>query len=500
VARVTVDPPPNQPQTISFTGLAPVSYAPGLTVPLTAVASSGLPVSFSVISGPGSISGNSLNVIGAGSIVVSASQSGNANYSTASTITQTLIVNQGGQVISFSSLAGVEFVPGLTVFFTATASSGLPVGIEIVDGPGSITGNQLRITGVGTIQLKASQGGNANYLAALAVVRSLSVQKGAQNISFNPPSSVPFVSPLAILLEATSSSGLPVLFQVESGPAKLSGSVLSVQSVGTIVVTAIQGGDSTYQAATPISRSIVIQGKDQTITFDSPGSTTFSPGKVISLAATASSGLPVTFAVNSGPGIVTGNLLTITGAGSIEIAATQNGDVTYSAAAPLMRTVVVAKAAQSITFDLGASLALGSTPIQLKAAASSSLPVAFDLQDGAGVVDGNRLIVFGMGTLVITANQPGDSNYLPAIQIVRSVPVLPGIVLNNTAETGTIGMSLMIFVDQGVSAQVEEATVLGSWKTIDTINGQGGDAPVNVPLLPSSNGTISRFWRVRTIQ
>ena len=57
-------------QTITFGSLYPVTYG---VSPITLSASgggSGNPVTFSVISGPGSISGNTLTVTGAGSIVV----------------------------------------------------------------------------------------------------------------------------------------------------------------------------------------------------------------------------------------------------------------------------------------------------------------------------------------------------------------------------------------------------------------------------------------------
>src|SRR5262249_24558457 len=48
---------------------------------------------------------------------------------------------------------------------------------------------------------------------------------------------------------ATSSSGLPVTFSVVSGPATVSGNVLTITGVGTIVVKATQAGGSNYNPA-----------------------------------------------------------------------------------------------------------------------------------------------------------------------------------------------------------------------------------------------------------
>src|SRR5262249_37174199 len=54
----------------------------------------------------------------------------------------------------------------------------------------------------------------------------------------------------------------------------------------------------------------------------------------ITLDATASSGLAVTFTVISGPATVSGNLLTITGPGAVVVQASQAGDGTFAPASP----------------------------------------------------------------------------------------------------------------------------------------------------------------------
>jgi len=90
-------------QTITFTApTSPVTF--GVT-PFALVASggaSGNAVTYSVVSGPGTISGGSsiLLVTGAGTIVVAANQAGNTNYSTATQVTQSIVVNQASQTIT----------------------------------------------------------------------------------------------------------------------------------------------------------------------------------------------------------------------------------------------------------------------------------------------------------------------------------------------------------------------------------------------------------------
>ncbi len=81
----------------------------------------------------------------------------------------------------------------------------------------------------------------------------------------------------------------------------------------------------------------------QTLTFaDAPALAYGDAGQA--LAATATSGLPVTYAVLSGPGVITGgNVLSPTGAGDIVVEATQAGNHNYNAAPPVQRTVTVAR-------------------------------------------------------------------------------------------------------------------------------------------------------------
>lgn len=140
---------------------------------------------------------------------------------------------------------------------------------------------------------------------------------------------------------ATASSGLPVSFSVLSGPASISGSTVTLNgSTGTVTIQATQGGNSQFNAATPVSRSFEVtqQLLDQTITFDAI------PDKLIddpdfTITATASSGLAVSFAVISGPANVVGNTVSLTGStGTVVIEATQAGNAQYNPAPPVSRS------------------------------------------------------------------------------------------------------------------------------------------------------------------
>ncbi|MGI4021563.1 MAG: PA14 domain-containing protein [Janthinobacterium lividum] len=78
-------------QTISFAAIASktVGDAP---FALTATASSGLPVSFSIVSGSATISGSTVTLTGDGNVTIAANQLGNASFSAAKTVTQSFAV------------------------------------------------------------------------------------------------------------------------------------------------------------------------------------------------------------------------------------------------------------------------------------------------------------------------------------------------------------------------------------------------------------------------
>ena len=84
-------------QTISFPALSSVVYgAAAFSISSDASASSGLPVSYTVLSGPGSVNGATLTVTGAGTIVIEATQAGNNSYLAAAPVIQTLTVTPAG--------------------------------------------------------------------------------------------------------------------------------------------------------------------------------------------------------------------------------------------------------------------------------------------------------------------------------------------------------------------------------------------------------------------
>ena len=113
---------------------------------------------------------------------------------------------------------------------------------------------------------------------------------------------------------------------------------------------------------------------------------------------------------------VTGNCtiaastVTITGAGSCTVTASQLGDANYNAASPVPQTFTILKAGQTITFGPLATKVYTDAPFTVSATASSGLAVSFSAS-GNCTVSGSTVTITGAGSCTITASQAGNANY-----------------------------------------------------------------------------------------
>jgi len=135
------------------------------------------------------------------------------------------------------------------------------------------------------------------------------------------------------------------------------------------------------------------------------------------LTATASSGLPVSFtSADSNVATVFSNTVTLVGAGTTTITATQSGNGSYLAATPVTNTLIVTPATQTITLPAIPAQTFGNAPVPLTATASSSTnqTVTFtSSKTNVATVLGNTLSIVGAGVTTITASVTAP-NYIPA--------------------------------------------------------------------------------------
>jgi hypothetical protein len=192
---------------------------------LNAGASSGLTVAFSIVSGPASITSNLVTITGVGPVVVRAEQPGDNHYYPAPSIDRSFTIAKAGQSIQFAPLTNRLLAdPPFTL--SANASSGLPVRLEILSGPATITDNLLTPTSVGTVIVRASQPGDDHFKPAANVDRSFAVTRANQAPAVaieEPINNETFKAPARIPIEARAldTDGTVVLVEFFEGATKL---------------------------------------------------------------------------------------------------------------------------------------------------------------------------------------------------------------------------------------------------------------------------------------
>ncbi len=163
---------------------------------------------------------------------------------------------------------------------------------------------------------------------------------------------------------------------------------------------------------------------DQTITFNPLGTRTYSSIPLI-LNASSTSGLPIKYtSSDSTIAAIKGDTLIMIKSGIVSITAYQSGNGNYNSATPVTQTLTIKKAKQVITFNPLPIKRVGDTPFILTATSSSGLPITYKSSDPkVASVNGSVVTILKQGTTTITATQAGNSAYLPASKVSRTLQV-----------------------------------------------------------------------------
>lgn len=346
-----------------------------------------------------------------------------------------------------------EFYVGDEIELSAYATSGLPITYRIEDGNriAHLNGNRLTADAEGGIIVMATQGGNDVYYAADNVLKPINVKeqpqpivKKEQTIAWNQV--IDLHEGEEIVLNATATSGLPVQFTIVEGMenGRLIGNTLYGVNNGNVSVRAYQLGNDEWKEAEPITKPIYIQKKeepvpptpekqDQTINWEQ--SISIRVGDVISLSATATSGLPIQYVVTLGNELVSinGNELTALGDGPVMIKAEQRGNDYFNAAEPKVKAFTIdkkeeppvpVKKDQMIVWEQTIEMKVGDV-VELNAVATSGLPITYSVAFGAENVTLNENVLTAVadGVVVVMAAQNGNDEYNAAESVTKGITI-----------------------------------------------------------------------------
>ena len=235
IGRIT----PPAPQTITFTSTPPSPAVYGGSYPVSATATSGLPVTFSVdpasAAGACKINGSGVaSFTGVGTCIIDANQGGNAYWLPAQQVQQSFTIAQAAQAITFTSTPPASPAFGSTYAVTATGGgSGNPVTFGINSegfGPCVISGSTVTFIGAGSCIITANQAGNADYQAAPTADQAITVPREAPVLTWAKPGNITIGTALSgIELDATASAAGTFTYSPPAG---------TVLSLGTHTLTA----------------------------------------------------------------------------------------------------------------------------------------------------------------------------------------------------------------------------------------------------------------------
>ena len=398
--------------TISFT-VANQTYG---TAPFTVSATSNSTGAFtySVVSGPATISGSTVTLTGAGTVILMASEAADSNYA-AATKNATFTVTAGTPTISFTVANQTYGTAPFTV--AATSNSTGAFTYSVVSGPATISGSTVTLTGAGTVTLMASEAADSNYAAATKNA-TFTVTAGTPTISFTVANQTYGAAPFAV--SATSNSTGAFTYSVVSGPATISGSTVTLTGAGTVTLMASEAADSNYAAATKNATFTVTAGTP-TISFTVANQTYGAAPFAVS--ATSNSTGAFTYSVVSGPATISGSTVTLTGAGTVTLMASEAADSNY-AAATKNATFTVTAGTPTISFTV-ANQTYGAAPFAVSATSNSTGAFTYSVVSGPATISGSTVTLTGAGTVTLMASEAADSNYAAAHARTPPSPSLP---------------------------------------------------------------------------
>src|SRR6185312_4108338 len=191
---------------------------------------------------------------------------------------------------------------------SATSKSSGPIVYTVTSGQATVSGNMLTVTGIGKVSLQATQAATTNYVAATATT-SFSVTAQVPTITFPAiPDQTFGKGPVTV--SSSSNSPAPITYALIYGQA----------AVGNF-------------AAATTQISFNVDPGPVTLTFVAIPAKVYGTSAPFGISATSASSGIITYSVVSGPAAVSGHTVTLTGSGTVTLAANQAAAGNYVAGA-----------------------------------------------------------------------------------------------------------------------------------------------------------------------
>jgi hypothetical protein len=382
-----------------------------------------------------------------------------ANSAT-TTATFSLTVNAAvvaTQAIASTSLtvnkAATSFTPvtssGGTGTLSYSVSPTLPTGLSYSESTGVITGTPTVTSSATTYTVTVTDANSATATATF----SLTVNTPTPAIVFTIPNHSFGDAPFTV--SATSNSTGAFTYSVVSGPATISGSTVTLTGAGPVVLQAAEAADANF-AADSKNATFTVAAATPAIVFVVPNHT-FGDAP-FAVSATSNSTGAFTYSVVSGPATISGSTVTLTGAGTVVLQASEAADANFVAGTENATfTVAASTSAPAITFMVP-DHTFGDTPFTVSATSNSTGAFTYSVVSGPATISGSTVTLTGAGTVVLSATEAAGGIYTTAT-VTTSFTVATGFSLSSgtggsdpsTTPSGATSFSLMLSPGAGAT-------------------------------------------------
>ena len=231
-------------QSISFSLASPVTYGVS-PIAMTATATSGLPVTYtSSNTSIATVSGSTLNIVGAGSVTITANQAGDATYAAAPSATQTLIVNPIALTVTGAQVTDKYYDGTTSAVITGTLA-------------GVINGDVVSLVGLGTFADPNAANGIAvtansilfgaqasNYTVVQPTGLTGNILPAIQTIAFTVAPMVTGEPAQTLTSSSNFAPFTPTYTSSNTAVATVTGTTLTVVGAGTTDITVTNPGNA----------------------------------------------------------------------------------------------------------------------------------------------------------------------------------------------------------------------------------------------------------------